>query len=214
MAAAGVRPGLAVVLVGSQSASEVYVRGKVKARRKWHLQRKKHAPPESVTTENCSTSDRGFKPAGGNDGHPGAVALPPQVDAKKALAGGRSSERRGRIPSHERGLSFDASARVWSLHPAGVMENPETERHSRSGTRTVVVGAGDIVGKPVAMLLLNGNATVTVCPFSRPSICRECVGAPDILGPHWRAGMITRDYVKPGATVIDVGMNQVSTARS
>jgi methylenetetrahydrofolate dehydrogenase (NADP+)/methenyltetrahydrofolate cyclohydrolase len=79
------------------------------------------------------------------------------------------------------------------------------------GQEAVVVGRSDIVGKPVAMLLLNGNATVTIChskTIDLPGVCRR---ADILVAAIGRAGMITRDYVKPGATVIDVGMNQVTT---
>jgi methylenetetrahydrofolate dehydrogenase (NADP+)/methenyltetrahydrofolate cyclohydrolase len=79
-----------------------------------------------------------------------------------------------------------------------------------AGQEAVVVGRSDIVGKPVAMLLLNGNATVTVCHSKTRDLPEVCRRADILVAAIGRAGMITRDYVKPGATVIDVGMNKVS----
>ena len=94
--------------------------------------------------------------------------------------------------------------------PAGIMEILKRSNIPVSGQEAVVVGRSDIVGKPVAMLLINANATVTVC-HSRtrdlPGVCRR---ADILVAAIGRAGMITRDFVKPGATVIDVGMNKVT----
>ena len=94
--------------------------------------------------------------------------------------------------------------------PAGVMEILQRSKIPIAGREAVVVGRSDIVGKPAAMLLLNANATVTVChskTHDLPAVCRH---ADIMVAAIGRAGMITRDFVKPGATVIDVGMNSVT----
>ncbi len=94
--------------------------------------------------------------------------------------------------------------------PAGVMEILNRSHIPIAGREAVVVGRSDIVGKPVAMLLINANATVTVChskTHDLPAVCRR---ADILVAAIGRAGMITRDFVKPGATVIDVGMNKVT----
>jgi len=94
--------------------------------------------------------------------------------------------------------------------PAGVMEILKRSNIPVAGQEAVVVGRSDIVGKPVAMLLLNANATVTVCHSKTRDLPGVCRRADILVAAIGRAGMITRDYVKPGATVIDVGMNKVS----
>jgi methylenetetrahydrofolate dehydrogenase (NADP+)/methenyltetrahydrofolate cyclohydrolase len=96
--------------------------------------------------------------------------------------------------------------------PAGVMEILKRSNIPIAGADAVVVGRSDIVGKPVAMLLTNGNATVTIChskTHDLPGVCRR---ADILVAAIGRAGMITRDYVKPGACVIDVGMNKITDA--
>jgi methylenetetrahydrofolate dehydrogenase (NADP+)/methenyltetrahydrofolate cyclohydrolase len=94
--------------------------------------------------------------------------------------------------------------------PAGVMEILRRSGLPVAGRQAVVVGRSDIVGKPVAMLLLNANATVTVCHSKTHDLAGVCRRADILVAAIGRAGMITRDFVKPGATVIDVGMNAVT----
>jgi methylenetetrahydrofolate dehydrogenase (NADP+)/methenyltetrahydrofolate cyclohydrolase len=94
--------------------------------------------------------------------------------------------------------------------PAGIMEILKRSTIPVSGQEAVVVGRSDIVGKPTAMLLINANATVTVCHSKTRDLPGVCRRADILVAAIGRAGMITRDFVKPGATVIDVGMNKVS----
>src|SRR5258707_9047745 len=94
--------------------------------------------------------------------------------------------------------------------PAGIMEILQRSRIRIAGQEAVVVGRSDIVGKPMAMLLLNANATVTVCHSKTHDLPGECRRADILVAAIGRAGMITRDFVRPGATVIDVGMNRVT----
>ena len=211
MAAAGVRPGLAVVLVGHNPASEVYVRGKVKSSEEVGIYSEKHTPPESVTTEELLDLIADLNRREEIDGILVQLPLPPQVDAKKVLlAVDPAKDVDGFHPMNVGYLSTQRPGLV-PCTPAGVMEILKRSGIPVVGQEAVVVGRSDIVGKPVAMLLLNGNATVTVChskTIDLPGVCRR---ADILVAAIGRAGMITRDYVKPGATVIDVGMNQVST---
>ena len=211
MAAAGVRPGLAVVLVGHNPASEVYVRGKVKSSEEVGIYSEKHAPPESVTTEELLDLIADLNRREEIDGILVQLPLPPQVDAKKVLlAVDPAKDVDGFHPMNVGFLSTQRPGLV-PCTPAGVMEILKRSGIPVVGQEAVVVGRSDIVGKPVAMLLLNGNATVTVChskTIDLPGVCRR---ADILVAAIGRAGMITRDYVKPGATVIDVGMNQVTT---
>jgi len=211
MAASGVRPGLAVVLVGHNPASEVYVRGKVKSSEEVGIYSEKHTPPESVSTENLLDLIADLNRREEIDGILVQLPLPPQVDAKKVLlAVDPAKDVDGFHPMNVGFLSTQRPGLV-PCTPAGVMEILKRSGIPVAGQEAVVVGRSDIVGKPVAMLLLNGNATVTVChskTIDLPGVCRR---ADILVAAIGRAGMITRDYVKPGATVIDVGMNQVTT---
>jgi methylenetetrahydrofolate dehydrogenase (NADP+)/methenyltetrahydrofolate cyclohydrolase len=213
MAASGVRPGLAVVLVGHNPASEVYVRGKVKSSEEVGIYSEKHTPPESVSTEDLLDLIADLNRREEIDGILVQLPLPPQVDAKKVLlAVDPAKDVDGFHPMNVGYLSTQRPGLV-PCTPAGVMEILKRSGIPVVGQEAVVVGRSDIVGKPVAMLLLNGNATVTVChskTIDLPGVCRR---ADILVAAIGRAGMITRDYVKPGATVIDVGMNQV-TARA
>ena len=211
MAASGVRPGLAVVLVGHNPASEVYVRGKVKSSEEVGIYSEKHTPPESVSTEELLDLIADLNRREEIDGILVQLPLPPQVDAKKVLlAVDPAKDVDGFHPMNVGYLSTQRPGLV-PCTPAGVMEILKRSGIPVVGQEAVVVGRSDIVGKPVAMLLLNGNATVTVChskTIDLPGVCRR---ADILVAAIGRAGMITRDYVKPGATVIDVGMNQVTT---
>jgi len=210
MAAAGLRPGLAAVLVGSNPASEIYVRGKVKACEELGIYSEQHTPPESATTEDLLAVVDDLNGRDDIDGILVQLPLPPQVDAKKVLmavdpakdvdgfhpvnVGFLSTQRRGLVP----------------CTPAGVIEILKRSNIPTAGQEAVVVGRSDIVGKPAAMLLLNSNATVTVGHSKTRDLPGTCRRADILVAAIGRAGMITRDFVKPGATVIDVGINKVT----
>jgi methylenetetrahydrofolate dehydrogenase (NADP+)/methenyltetrahydrofolate cyclohydrolase len=212
MAAAGVRPGLAVVLVGHNPASEIYVRGKVKACEEVGLYSEKLTPPESSTTAELLAVIEDLNHRDDIDGILMQLPLPAHVDAKKILlAVDPAKDVDGFHPVNVGLLSTQRPGLV-PCTPAGVLEILKRSNIPISGREAVVVGRSDIVGKPAAMLLLNANATVTVChskTHDLPGVCRR---ADILVAAIGRAGMITRDFVKPGATVIDVGMNTVSDA--
>jgi len=211
MAATGVRPGLAVVLVGHNPASEVYVRGKVKSSEEVGIYSERHTPPESVSTKELLDLVADLNRRDEIDGILVQLPLPPQVDAKKVLlAVDPSKDVDGFHPMNVGFLSTQRPGLV-PCTPAGVMEILKRSGIPVAGQEAVVVGRSDIVGKPVAMLLLNGNATVTVCHSKTSDLPGVCRRADILVAAIGRAGMITRDYVKPGATVIDVGMNQVTS---
>ena len=212
MAAAGVRPGLAVVLVGHNPASEIYVRGKVKACEEVGVYSEKLTPPESATTAELLSVIAELNRRVDIDGILVQLPLPPQVDAKKVLlAVDPAKDVDGFHPVNVGLLSTQRPGLV-PCTPGGVMEILQLSGIAVAGREAVVVGRSDIVGKPAAMLLLNANATVTVChskTHDLPGVCRR---ADILVAAIGRAGMITRDFVKPGATVIDVGMNTVTDA--
>jgi methylenetetrahydrofolate dehydrogenase (NADP+)/methenyltetrahydrofolate cyclohydrolase len=210
MSAAGVRPGLAVVLVGHNPASEIYVRGKVKACEEVGVYSEKLTPPESVTTAELVALVDDLNRRDEIDGILVQLPLPPQVDSKKVLlAVDPAKDVDGFHPMNVGFLSTQRPGLV-PCTPAGVMEILKRSGILIAGREAVVVGRSDIVGKPAAMLLTNANATVTIChskTHDLPGVCRR---ADILVAAIGRAGMITRDFVKPGAAVIDVGMNTVT----
>jgi methylenetetrahydrofolate dehydrogenase (NADP+)/methenyltetrahydrofolate cyclohydrolase len=205
-----VRPGLAVVLVGHNPASEVYVRGKVKSSQEVGIYSEQHTPAETATTDELLALIADLNRRDEIDGILVQLPLPPHVDSKEVLlAVDPSKDVDGFHPMNVGYLSTQRPGLV-PCTPAGVMEILKRSAIPVSGHEAVVVGRSDIVGKPVAMLLLNQNATITVChskTHDLPAVCRR---ADILVAAIGRPGMVTRDFVKPGATVIDVGINKVS----
>jgi methylenetetrahydrofolate dehydrogenase (NADP+)/methenyltetrahydrofolate cyclohydrolase len=210
LSAAGLRPGLAVVLVGHNPASEIYVRGKVKAGEEVGVYSETLTPSETATTGELLALIENLNRRNEIDGILVQLPLPPHVDAKKVLmAVDPAKDVDGFHPVNVGFLSTQRPGLV-PCTPAGVIEILKRSHIPVAGQEAVVVGRSDIVGKPVAMLLLNANATVTVChskTHDLPAVCRR---ADILVAAIGRAGMITRNFVKPGATVIDVGMNKVT----
>src|SRR5262252_5013296 len=210
MAAAGIRPGLAVVLVGHNPASEIYVRGKVKACEEVGMYSEKLTPPESVTTGELLDVVEDLNRRDDIDGILVQLPLPSQVDSKKVLlAVDPAKDVDGFHPMNVGFLSTQRPGLV-PCTPAGVMEILKRSNIRVAGQDAVVVGRSDIVGKPAAMLLTNANATVTICHSKTRDLPGVCRRADIVVAAIGRAGMITKDFVKPGATVIDVGMNTVT----
>lgn len=211
MTAAGMRPGLAVVLVGHNPASEVYVRGKVKACDEVGIYSEKHTPAERASTDELLELVADLNRRDEIDGILVQLPLPKQVDAKNILMA--VNPRKDVDGFHPMNVGFLSTQRpgLVPCTPAGIMEILKRSRIPIAGQEAVVVGRSDIVGKPTAMLLINANATVTIChskTLDLPGVCRR---ADILVAAIGRAGMITREFVKPEATVIDVGMNTVTT---
>ncbi len=207
---AGLRPGLAVILVGNNPASEIYVRGKVKTSEELGIYSEKLTPPATSSTQDLLAVIHDLNRRDEIDGILVQLPLPPQVDSKKVLmAVDPSKDVDGFHPMNVGFLSTQRPGLV-PCTPAGIIEILKRSHIPISGQEAVVVGRSDIVGKPTALLLLNGNATVTVCHSKTRDLPAVCRHADILVAAIGRAGMITRDFVKPGATVIDVGMNQVT----
>jgi methylenetetrahydrofolate dehydrogenase (NADP+) / methenyltetrahydrofolate cyclohydrolase len=210
MTAAGVRPGLAVVLVGNNPASEIYVRGKVKSSEEVGIYSEKHTPSSDGTTEELLELVADLNRRDEIDGILVQLPLPEQVDSKKVLlAVDPAKDVDGFHPMNVGFLSTQRPGLV-PCTPAGIMEMLQRSGIKIAGQEAVVVGRSDIVGKPMAMLLLNSNATVTVCHSKTRDLPGVCRRADILVAAIGRAGMITRDFVRPGATVVDVGMNRVT----
>jgi methylenetetrahydrofolate dehydrogenase (NADP+) / methenyltetrahydrofolate cyclohydrolase len=208
--AAGVCPGLAVVLVGRNPASEIYVRGKVKACHEVGIFSEQHTLPESTTTRDLLQLIESLNRRDEIDGILVQLPLPDHVDANLVLmAVDPAKDVDGFHPVNVGFLSTQRPGLV-PCTPAGVIEILKRSDIPLAGREAVVVGRSDIVGKPAAMLLLNASATVTVCHSKTRDLPGVCRRAEILIAAIGRPGMITPAFVRPGATVIDVGINKIT----
>ncbi len=204
----GVQPGLAVILVGQDPASQIYVRNKKKACEEvGFLSREYKLPEETTEEELLSLIDR----LNEDDEIHGILVqlpVPKHLDDKKIIAridpkkdvDAFSYENVGRIMTGE----FD----FVPCTPAGIMELLAEYGIDPAGKRAVVIGRSNIVGKPMAMLLLHKNATVTICHSRTVGLAEICRQADILVAAVGKARFVTEDMVKEGAVVIDVGMNR------
>lgn len=200
--------GLAVVLVGENPASQVYVRNKIKACEEIGI--KSYAYYLPAQTEQAQLEELLCKLADDNsvNGILVQLPLPEGLDADRALklipyekdVDGFSAANIGRLAMKEECLV--------ACTPNGVMKMLESEQIELKGKRAVVVGRSNIVGKPMAMLLLNADATVTVCHSKTENLAEVCRQADVLVAAIGKAKFITADMVKEGAVVVDVGMNR------
>jgi methylenetetrahydrofolate dehydrogenase (NADP+)/methenyltetrahydrofolate cyclohydrolase len=212
LAAVGVRPGLAVVLVGNVAASEIYVRSKVKACAELGLWSEMLTPPESVTTEEMLALIAELNGRDEVDGILVQLPLPKHVDTRRLLEAvapekdvdGFNPINAGRLQSGQPGLV--------PCTPAGIMEILRRSGLPVAGQNAVVLGRSEIVGKPVAMLLLNASATVTICHSKTVDVARHTREAELLVAAIGRPGFVTAEMVGPGATLIDVGINRLTDA--
>ncbi len=211
LAAKGIRPGLAAVLVGSVAASEIYVRNKVQTCAELGLFSELITPPETVTTEDMLDLVASLNDRDDIDGILIQLPLPAQVDAKALLdAIDPAKDVDGFHPVNAGRLQAGRPA-LAPCTPAGVIEILHRSGIPIAGQHAVVVGRSDIVGKPAAMLLLHQNATVTICHSKTrdlPALTRQ---ADILVAAIGRPGFITAEMVKPGATIIDVGINRITS---
>src|SRR6185312_15454771 len=186
---------------------------KVKSCEEVGIYSEKHTPGEGVTTDELLALVDDLNRRNEIDGILVQLPLPAGVDSKKVLlAVDPAKDVDGFHPMNVGFLSTQRPGLV-PCTPAGVMEMLERSKIKAAGQEAVVVGRSDIVGKPMAMLLLNANATVTVCHSKTRDLPAVCRRADILVAAIGRAGMITKDFVRPGATVIDVGMNRVTDAQ-
>lgn len=210
LSAAGKRPGLAVILAGHNPASEIYVRNKVKACEQLGIYSEKLTPPESVATEELLAMVQQLNQRNEIDGILVQLPLPQQVDARKVLlAVLPEKDVDGLHPVNVGYLSTQRPGLV-PCTPSGVMEILRRSNIPVAGQSAVVVGRSDLVGKPVAMLLLNANATVTVCHSKTRDLPEVCRRGDILVAAIGKAGLVTKEFVKPGAAVIDVGTTRIT----
>ncbi len=209
LAAKGRPPGLAVVLVGHHPASEIYVRNKVRACRELGIYSESVTPPGSVSTEELLGIVDQLNGRHDIDGILVQLPLPPQVDARRILlAVAPAKDVDGFHPCNVGSLVAGLPG-PRACTPAGILELLKRYGIPIAGQRAVVVGRSDIVGKPVALLLLHEHATVTICHSRTPSLAAICREGEILVAAIGRPAMITAEFIRPGATVVDVGMNRI-----
>jgi methylenetetrahydrofolate dehydrogenase (NADP+)/methenyltetrahydrofolate cyclohydrolase len=211
LAAQGIRPGLAAVLVGHMPASEIYVRSKVQTCAELGFFSELITPPDAVTTEEMLDLVTALNGRDDIDGILIQLPLPKQVEAKALLdAVSPAKDVDGFHPVNAGRLQAGRPA-LAPCTPAGVIEILRRSHLPISGQHAVVVGRSDIVGKPVAMLLLHQNATVTICHSKTRDLGAVTREADILVAAIGRPGFIEPEMVKPGATLIDVGINRLTT---
>jgi methylenetetrahydrofolate dehydrogenase (NADP+) / methenyltetrahydrofolate cyclohydrolase len=210
LALEGVRPGLAAVLVGHVPASEIYVRSKVKTCEALGLFSELITPPETVTTEEMLGLIHGLNARQDIDGILVQLPLPAQVNAKLLLEAvspdkdvdGFHPVNVGRLQTGQRGLA--------PCTAAGIIEILKRSQVEIAGQNAVVVGRSDIVGKPTAIMLLAENATVTVCHSRTRDLASITQRADILVVAIGKPAYVTTEMVKPGATIMDAGINRVT----
>jgi methylenetetrahydrofolate dehydrogenase (NADP+) / methenyltetrahydrofolate cyclohydrolase len=210
--AAGIVPGLVAVLVGENPASHIYVRSKVKTCETLGLYSEKLEWPADTTTERLLDLINALNAREEIDGILVQLPLPPQVDAKRVLlAVDPAKDVDGLHPVNVGNLVSDRPGLI-PCTPAGIIEILVRGGIPIRGACAVVIGRSDMVGKPVALLLLRHDATVTICHSKTrdlPALSRQ---ADILVAAMGKAAFVTGDFIKPGATVIDVGINRLMTS--
>ncbi len=203
-------PGLAVVLVGNDPGSQIYVRNKVKACAELGITSHSLTPPDTITTGELLGVIDSLNRRPDIDGILVQLPLPPQVDTRRVLlAVAPEKDVDGFHPMNVGNLVAGRPG-PRPCTPSGIMELLKEYQIPVAGKRAVVVGRSDIVGKPMALLLLHAHATVTIChsrTVDLPGVCRE---GEILVAAMGRPAMLTADYIRPGAVVIDVGMNRIT----
>jgi len=206
----GIQPGLAVVLVGDDAASSAYVNMKARTCEQLGIRSLKLTFPSAITTEQLLAEVRKLNEDPGVDGilvqlplpkHVNKHAILEGVDPKKDVDGFHSANVGSLVLGHET---------LVACTPSGVMELLRRSNVKLEGANAVVLGRSDDVGKPQALLLMHANATVTICHSRTRNLPEITKQADIIVAAIGKAAMVKRDWVKPGAVVIDVGTNKVS----
>lgn len=211
LAERGVRPGLAAVLVGDVPASQIYVRNKVKICGEVGIYSDLIKLPETATTEELLELVASLNSRDEIDGILVQLPLPAQVDVKKVLDAILPAKDVDGLHPVNAGLLQAGRPSLAPCTPAGVIEILKRSGISIAGQHAVVVGRSDLVGKPSAMLLLHQNATVTICHSKTRDLGAITRQADILVAAIGRPGFITAQMVRPGATLIDVGINRIDT---
>jgi len=208
--ARGVRPGLGALLVGDDPASAVYLRSKARRCEELGLHHETRRLEASASTEDvlAAVSDLNQRPE--IHGILVQLPLPAQVDAQRVLDAVRPEKDVDGFHPVNVGRLLQKRARFVPCTPAGVMQLFARSGVELAGRRAVVLGRSEIVGKPMALLLMHADATVTVCHSRTRDLAAVTREADVLVAAIGRPGMVRAEHVKPGAVVVDVGINRVS----
>jgi len=206
----GIRPGLAAVLVGENPASQLYVKSKIAACEQLGMASWLHAPPANITTEYMLQLVRDLNANNSVDGILIQLPLPAQVDSKRVLEAVEPAKDVDGFHPVSMGMLVSNRPGLVACTPAGCMELLRRNQIAIEGANAVVLGRSDIVGKPMALLLLHANATVTICHSKTRDIAGVIRGADILVAAIGKAGYVQPEWIKPGAAVIDVGTNKVT----
>ena len=202
------QPGLAVILVGDDPASAVYVRNKIKDCEECGILCMDYHLPQSATQDEVLELVEKMNHYGSIDGILVQLPLPGQIDERAVLEAIAPDKDVDAFHPENAGRILQGDAYYLPCTPAGVMELLKKYGIDPAGKKCVVVGRSNIVGKPMALLLLQANGTVTVCHSRTPNLKEECQQADILISAVGKQNLITADMVKEGAVVIDVAMNR------
>jgi methylenetetrahydrofolate dehydrogenase (NADP+)/methenyltetrahydrofolate cyclohydrolase len=203
-------PGLAVVLVGDNPASEIYVRNKIKASAILGIHSEKITPPATVSTDELLAIIHGLNANPAIDGILVQVPLPKQVDSRRVLEAVAAEKDADGFHPLNVGHLVAGRAAPRACTPAGIIELLKFYRIKMDGRRAVVLGRSDIVGKPMALMLLQENATVTICHSGTSNLVEEARRADILVAAMGKPAFLTSEYIAPGAAVIDVGTSRIT----
>ena len=209
----GVVPCLAVLLAGDDPASKIYVRNKKRACEEIGIESRELLFPESVTEEELIAAIRALNEDPAVDAMLVQLPLPKHINEARVLSEIAPEKDADGFPVVNAGSLFTGQTSVLPCTPAGCMELLRRANVVFSGKHAVVVGRSNIVGKPMAMLLLNEHCTVTICHSRTKDLARFTRDADILVAAVGRPGMITGDMIKPGAAVIDVGINRLDNGK-
>jgi methylenetetrahydrofolate dehydrogenase (NADP+)/methenyltetrahydrofolate cyclohydrolase len=202
-------PGLAVILVGDDAASATYVRSKTAACEKAGIASRQVNFPRYISQHELTDAIRSLNQDSGIHGILIQLPLPAHLDERAALEVVDPAKDVDGFTFANIGRLVENRAGFVPCTPAGILELLDREGIEVAGTRAVVVGRSEIVGKPVAMLLLHRHATVTICHSHTADLAAETRRADILIAAAGRPRLITGDMVKPGAVVVDVGINRI-----
>ena len=213
MKAEGINPGLAVIIVGENPASQVYVRNKGKACEEVGIYSEIIEMPEATTEEALLAKIAELNARKEISGILVQLPLPKHINEASVIAAISPDKDVDAFSEVNVGKIMIGNHRFLPCTPAGVMELITRSGISIEGKNAVVIGRSNIVGKPQAMLLLHANATVTVCHSRTKNLAEICRTADILVVAIGKADFVTADMVKPGAVVIDVGMNRKANGK-
>ena len=208
IAETGVTPGLAVILVGSDPASQIYVRNKKKACEEVGFKSFEYLMPESTTEEELKELVNKLNHTSEVHGILCQLPLPKHISEKAVIESISPMKDVDAFHPANVGRIMTGDYNFLPCTPAGIMELIKSTGVEIAGKKCVVVGRSNIVGKPMAMLLLHANGTVTMCHSKTADLKKECLEADILVVATGKAKMIKADMVKTGAVVIDVGMDR------